>query len=350
MLGRARLGAGRSIPWPAAVLIATAVAVIIALTVVLLTQDGGGAADAGVRNADAPGAGLDRWTVVQVDTNAPFLPTLANAELAIGANRLSFTITGQNGRIRGDLTVRVGLFDLSSDPDLPVAEQFAQFIAYGAESPIPTNHAHADGASLSDDARYVGAGVYVVPAFFPTAGTWGLDFLITSEGGPEPPQTVLFRVEVRERGAAPRVGELAPSVASRTLVDEPDIRALTSDLTPEPGLYQVSIEEALQRDRPFVVIFATPAFCHSRTCGPSVEVVKEVWRSYAAQIDAIHVEVFENPADPDALREAPAFLAWNLPSEPWVFVVDGDGRITARFEGTITEAELRGEVRRLVGE
>jgi glutathione peroxidase-family protein len=81
-----------------------------------------------------------------------------------------------------------------------------------------------------------------------------------------------------------------------------------------------------------------------------VEVVKEVWRSYAAQIDAIHVEVFENPAEPDALREAPAFLAWNLPSEPWVFVVDGDGRITARFEGTITEAELRGEVRRLVGE
>jgi hypothetical protein len=231
-----------------------------------------------------------------------------------------------------------------------VAEQFAQFISYGAELPLPSNHEHADGSSLSDDAQYVGAGVYVVPAFFPTAGIWGLDFSITADGGPELPQTVLFRVEVRERGAAPRVGELAPSVRSRTLFDEPDIRALSSDLTPEPGLYQVSIDEAIQRDRPFVVIFATPAFCHSRTCGPSVEVVKTVWRSYAARIDAIHVEVFENPTEPDALREASAFLEWNLPSEPWVFVIDGDGRITARFEGTVTEAELRGEVRRLVGD
>ena len=336
-------------PWPVAVLITAAVAVIIALVVILAQDDGDGAGSAVVA-ADTPDPGFDRWTVVQVDPNAPFLPTLANAELAVGANRLSFTITGETGSIRSDLTVRVGLFDLASDPDQPVAVQFAQFIAYGAEAPIPANHAHADGASLSDDAQYVGPGVYVVPAFFPTPGTWGLDFRITPDAGPELPQTVLFRVEVRERGAAPRVGELAPSVASRTLADESDIRALTSDLSPEPGLYQVSIDEALERDRPLVVIFATPAFCHSRTCGPSVEVVKEVWRSYAAQIDAIHVEVFENPAEPEALREAPAFLEWNLPSEPWIFVVDGAGRITARFEGTITEAELRGEVRRLVGE
>ena len=302
----------------------------------------------GVRR-DAESRPGNRWGVIEVDPEAPYLPTLANATLGAGANRLSFTIQDARGQIRGDLDVRVGIYDIAIDPDVAVSEQFAQFISYEAETPLPASHRHA-GASPSDQARYVGAGVYVVPAFFPRPGTWGLEFAIQPSDGSGAEAPVLFRMAVRERGEAPAPGDAAVSVRSRTLADEPDLGRLTSDPRPEPGLYQVSIDEALAKARPLVLIFATPAFCHSRTCGPSVDVVKAVWRAQAGAIDAIHVEVFANPEEPESLREAAAFRAWDLPSEPWIFVVDGAGTIFSAYEGTVTERELGGDVETLLGE
>ena len=33
--------------------------------------------------------------------------------------------------------------------------------------------------------------------------------------------------------------------------------------------------------------------------------------------------------------------AWGLRTEPWIFVVDGDGKVTAKFEAAVGEEELR---------
>ncbi len=338
-----------------------AVALILALVVVPLIALGvlltaGDDSDDVVIARQEPTGG--RWQTVRVDPEAPFLPTLANAEFAVGQNRLSFTVVGEQGTSLAGLQVRVRLFDLGdleSNPEPATSStQFARFISYADVGPVPRIHRHAGGASLSDNARFVGAGVYVVPAFFPAAGRWGLEFRIDdgmpgSDGEDARPVEILFQLEVRERASAPNVGEPAIAVRTRTLADEPDVARLTSDLTPEPGLYQLSIDEALAAPRPLVLIFSTPAFCHSRTCGPALEVVKNVWRSNAGELDAIHVEVFENPDEPDSLREASAFEAWRLPSEPWVFVIDRDGRIFSRYEGTITEPELRGDVAVVLG-
>ena len=85
--------------------------------------------------------------------------------------------------------------------------------------------------------------------------------------------------------------------------------------------------------------FATPKFCSSRTCGPVVDVVEEVQRRVDDErVRFIHVEVFEGN-DPAKgfnrwMRE------WNLPTEPWTFLVGADGRIVDRFEGTVSVAEL----------
>jgi hypothetical protein len=35
---------------------------------------------------------------------------------------------------------------------------------------------------------------------------------------------------------------------------------------------------------------------------------------------------------------------WNLPSEPWVFVVGRDGRVAAKFEGAVSVPELTAAV------
>jgi len=348
--------------------LAVAAAVVVVAVIFAAGSDAGPGAGSGgatenvVDSSDRESAvGRSRWTAVEVGLNAPFLPTLANAEFAVGANRLSFTVTDARNLSVADLDIQVRLFDLSnldSDPDPPAqSTQFARFIDYGAVSPVPSAHTHSpdsnlSGSSLSDEARYVGAGVYVVPAFFPREGIWGLEFTFRdgssadASGGDgfEEGEVVLFRLQVRDRPSAPSVGDTAIAVETRTVTDEPRLERLTSDLIPEPGLYALSIDEALASARPLVLIFSTPAFCHSRTCGPSLEVVKAVWRDFASDIDAIHVEVFENPDEADDLREAPAFNAWRLPSEPWIFVIDGDGIIFSRYEGTITAAELRGDV------
>ena len=323
-------------------LVAALVAGIFALVFALSDDDDGVAISAGSV------AGLDRWDLVQAGSESPFLPTLANADLSVGPNRLSFTVQDADGLIVSDVAVVAHIYELDVDRERPVSSAPAEFIPYGAESPVPQLHQHASGSSLSDAARFVGAGVYVVPVQFARAGVWGVEFQITPPAG----EAVLvnFRLSVRVESQAPGLGEQAPASLSRSLGDEPAIERLTSDPAPEPGLYQQRIDEALLTGQPLIVAFVTPAFCHSRTCGPTLEVVKSVWRAQAPAVQAIHVEVFENPHEPNQLRESAAFLEWDLPSEPWVFVIDSAGTITARFEGTITVQELSDAVEAVLAE
>jgi hypothetical protein len=93
------------------------------------------------------------------------------------------------------------------------------------------------------------------------------------------------------------------------------------------------------------VVFATPKFCESRTCGPVVDVVDAVRRRVPG-VGFIHVEIYEenNPA----LGVNRWVQEWKLPTEPWVFLVGRDGRIKAKFEGAVSEQELEAAVRRFL--
>ena len=42
--------------------------------------------------------------------------------------------------------------------------------------------------------------------------------------------------------------------------------------------------------------------------------------------------------------------AWGLPSEPWVFLVDASGRLTAKFEGIVTFEELDEAIKATLGQ
>ena len=287
----------------------------------------------------ADGVGTeDVWDIAELDPEAEWLPILATQDLAVGVKRIAFSLDGLDVNDEPP-TVRVSLFALDADRESPRSVQYARFIPYDPSVGISA-HGHVN-ASVSDRALPIGLGVYVVPVQLTSAGLWGVLLEMSST---ELAESVRLRFSVRERQAAPRVGERAPSVDSRTRNDVDALSNLTSDSDPEPGLYAISISEALANDRPLVVAFATPAFCHSRTCAPVLDAVKVVWREFSAQMDGIHVEVFENPHEPSRLVESEAFVAWRLPSEPWVFVVDWSGTIRYAFEGAVTEAELRSAV------
>ena len=287
----------------------------------------------------------DPWLVAEVGAVA-WLPVLATQDLAVGISRIGFTL---DGLAAGDEppTVRVGLYALEgpeADRSSPRSVQYARFIPIGdsASSQAPIRaHGHAN-SSVSDRALPVGPGLYVVPVRLTSPGLWGLEFEITSCCAE--PGTTRLRFSVRERAQAPQVGERALSTDSRTRDDVDSLAQLSTDADPEPGLYQYSIAEALELGQPLILTFATPAFCHSRTCGPVLESVKAVWRDFAPHLIGVHVEVFENLDEPQRLVESEAFVAWRLPSEPWVFVIDRDGVIRYAFEGSATEAELRSAV------
>ena len=155
----------------------------------------------------------------------------------------------------------------------------------------------------------------------------------------------LGNVVVKARSASPPIGARAPLSRTPTLRSEPDLSKLTTSDPPDTELLRYSVAESVAARTPFVVAFATPQFCTSRTCGPVVDVVDRVRReSEGSDVRFIHVEVYR---DNDPTKGVNRWMReWRLPSEPWVFLVGRDGRIKAKFEGSVSLVELRAAVRR----
>ncbi|MFP3882352.1 MAG: hypothetical protein ACLFRT_01980 [Actinomycetota bacterium] len=144
------------------------------------------------------------------------------------------------------------------------------------------------------------------------------------------------------------VGDPAPKSESRTLEDAP-IEDLTSDPTPEESYYEMTVAEAVDSG-PSVLIFATPAWCTSQSCGPMLDQVQEIDSDYP-ELNYVHVEIYENihVSSRDDLVVVPSVEEWSLPSEPWLYVTDASGTVTAAFEGAVSDAELRDALDEVAG-
>src|SRR5438132_9397474 len=138
---------------------------------------------------------------------------------------------------------------------------------------------------------------------------------------------------VKDKPLAPAVGSKAIASPTPTIAStHGNFAALTTASPPDKALLRYSVAGSLAAHRPFVLVFATPKFCTSRTCGPVVDVVDYVRGQFAKTgIRFIHVEIYRdnNPT----LGPNRFVTQWHLPSEPWTFLVGRDGRIKARFEG-----------------
>ncbi len=182
--------------------------------------------------------------------------------------------------------------------------------------------------------------IYVTHLQLPKAGKY---WLLAEPVGGRKIQAV-GTVEVKQRTAAPDVGEAAPSSNTPTLATA-TLAQLSTSKVPDPDLHRSSVAAALTGHVPFVVVFATPKYCSSRTCGPVVDVVSAVRRRHAdSGVRFIHVEIYK---DNDPAKGVNRWVTqWNLPSEPWVFVVGPDGKVRDRFEGTVSVRELDASVRK----
>ena len=262
---------------------------------------------------------LHGWSVVSEDINA----VLATPDLGVGNQRFALVLSDNEGLIR-----------------FPVVE-FAQFWypnGYEEERADPVDTALARFTEFPYGTR----GTYVTHFDFDQPGTWSVEAAIPRAGGDYSLAEVRF--EVLERPASVAVGDPAPPSQHRTLADVGDISELTTGSLHDEELYRYSIADALQRQRPFVVVFASPAFCTNAVCGPQVEVVSELREQYGADADFIHVDLFQNPSeikgDLNRAVETPLLEEWRLISQEWTYVVGADGHVTARFENFVGASEL----------
>jgi hypothetical protein len=246
------------------------------------------------------------------------IAVIASSQLVVGENRFLLALLDSQNNVltKPDLTVHMGFYNLGRSRTEPVTEVDGRFIWA-----IP-------GVRGLDVARVT----------FDEAGTWGIDVTATPPKGEPIRARALFTV--LERGTTPAIGDPAPASDTKTLADVPDIEQLTSDEQPDERLYRLSVKDALAEGKPFVVAFTTPAFCTSAVCGPTLDVVKEVMPGYLPDVNFIHVEVYDL-SKPGELVTVPAIQEWGLPSEPWVFVVDANGNVAAKFEGALDASELR---------
>jgi hypothetical protein len=179
--------------------------------------------------------------------------------------------------------------------------------------------------------------IYVVQLDVPESGRY---WVVVQPAGAR--IQAIGTLDVRERTLSPPVGAQAISSDNPTLADAP-AEEITTASPPDIELLRYSIGDSLAAKTPFVVVFATPKFCQSRTCGPTVEVVDEVRQEIGPLVRFIHVEIYE---DNDPQKGPNRWVEeWNLPSEPFTFVVDRDGVIRAKFEGSVSAGELEAAVR-----
>ena len=181
---------------------------------------------------------------------------------------------------------------------------------------------------------------------FDRSGEWELKLSIF-HGDSESPVEIRASVQVLAESSTLKLGERVTPIEHRTAADVADLTEVSTSPDPLPEMYQTSVANALAQGQPFLVVFATPAFCQSRICGPVVETVASLIPDYREDIAFIHIE----PYDLDLIRGGGKFepsveaKAWGLPSEPWVFLVDASGRLTAKFEGIVTLEELQEAIR-----
>ena len=152
-------------------------------------------------------------------------------------------------------------------------------------------------------------------------------------------------LQVAKRPQAPAVGDKAIPSRTPTIANaHGDTASLTTANPPDLSLLRYSVADSLAAHVPFVLVFATPKFCTSRTCGPQVDVVQAVQKQFAGSgVRFIHVEIYQDNNPAAGFNRW--VKEWRLPSEPFVFLVGRDGRIKGRFEGSVSVAELAAAVR-----
>ncbi len=150
---------------------------------------------------------------------------------------------------------------------------------------------------------------------------------------------------VGDSDGPPDIGDRAIKVHTQTGADVGgDLTKLSTRIPPPREMLDIDFAEVVGR-KPVVLVFATPALCTSRTCGPVVDIAEQVRGESGDGVTFIQQEIYQDNDPGKPYRSQ--VLAWGLKTEPWAFVIDRRGKVAARFEGVYSVGELARAVERV---
>ncbi len=313
-------------------------AIALTCATLTLTACSGGEEDRGVEDvgAAAPAA-----------TEFPSAKGKTLEDLLAEATPTDETVVAPAGQVYEPGTNRFGFGVFTVAQEQVTDAQVALYAAPGANGkasgpyPAQIDSLETDAAfearTTADDPDSAKA-VYVTDVEMDKPGEWRLLALIRD--GDELLAARLPSVIVDDYSRIPDVGEEAPAVDTPTVDDVGEIAQIDTR-SPHDTMHEQDAAETIGKT-PTVLLFATPALCVSRVCGPVVDIAEQVQSEVGDDAAFIHMEVFANNNPNDGVR--PQLKAFGLQTEPWLFVMDADGKVATRIEGAFSVEELRDAV------
>jgi hypothetical protein len=244
---------------------------------------------------------------------------LASSVFTVGTNRLAFGVIDQGAQfVYGKTAVYV-----ARTPDSKARGPYvAPADVLMTQPPYRSKQAANEKDPFS--------AVYAAQVPFDRPGKWSV-MTVTEVDGRQVAAPAQVDVVTRAQDKVPEVGERAPSVETDTVASARGDVASIDTRVPPDDMHDKSFADVLGK-KPVALLFATPQLCQSRVCGPVVDIAAQLKSRYGDRMQFIHQEVYRDNDVNKGLR--PPLERFRLPTEPWLFVVDADGRVTARLEGS----------------
>jgi hypothetical protein len=245
---------------------------------------------------------------------------LASSVFTVGDNRLAFGVIDDQGQfVYGKTAVYVAR--------TPAAPAQGPYVA--PADVLVTQPPYRSKQAATEQDPF--AAIYAAQVPFSKKGAYSVLVATTVDGKLVAAPT---QVQVSSRSAdpIPEVGDKPPHVQTDTLASAKGDVASIDTRQPPDDMHGDSFADVVGK-KPVALLFATPQLCQSRVCGPVVDIAAQMKAKYGKQVDFIHQEVYVGNDPKKGLR--PSLRAFNLRTEPWLFVVGRDGRITARMEGSV---------------
>jgi protein SCO1 len=227
------------------------------------------------------------------------------------------------------------------DGSVPVSVQLASFDGAPVGPAVTATALRPEGAPRT---------TFVAPLDIPSPGAWKL---LVSSGG----ATGDITIDAKDPGASLAIGSRAPDIDTPTLDDVAGVvRAVTTQPNPDLRLSQTSTADARAMGKPYVIVIDSARFKVSPECGRALSMIRYLLDRWGEEVVFIHLEPFEYQViteepvlsgtltDPPLNKYARAYglgdATWPATKMPWIFVVDGNGTVRAKYTGIVGSADI----------
>jgi len=143
----------------------------------------------------------------------------------------------------------------------------------------------------------------------------------------------------------PQVGQKTPVIHTLTAGEVSNISQIDTRVPPD-DMHSDDFADVVGK-KPVVLLFATPALCQSRVCGPVTDIAEQVKQQYGDRVAFIHQEIYNNNRINDGPR--PQMTAFHQNTEPWAYVIDRTGKVSTVLQGPFSVQELQSAVQKVAG-